>query len=361
MRKVMSTMPVKLLLNLLLVTISSSFALAKGPDYRNYDVQSPEPAWIDDTYFPTNPQSFPDVALTEPCKQRLPHPAHSCVYSPDFDLALEQEYWKHISLQEPVAMENWLKKKDLYVWNSKTPNAGRFEILSIFGNLMIYSAQPKIYNLLKSPFVAKSYQSADRALNLLPRSPNAQAFYWALRNFTDFALGLIEPGLSAADKMIALSKNYGVHGLAGPVGAAAHLMGSNDPKIVLSGIQLFDRCLRDQICNHETSIAPFQILGTRIAQAEAYAFLNDIKKMDESFDEARKLARKRHWPLATRLPEIRLDLIRKGGLMDQWKVQKQVAGGLRFPLGAAHRIEACSMCHIGNTVPLNYQIANENH
>ena len=77
--------------------------------------------------------------------------------------------------------------------------------------------------------------------------------------------------------------------------------------------------------------------------------------MDASFAEARRLSVERHWPMANRIDVYQTDLTKKGGLIEAWKTQSG-PGGLRFPLGAAHRIEACAMCHIGNTVPIHYQI-----
>ena len=337
---------------------SSQNAYAAGPDYRAFPVQAPAQIAVDESYEPTSPISFPVVSLSQACASQGLFPNTLCRPSADFDRALEQEYWRHIALQDSKSMRVWLEKKDHYVWNSRTPNAGRFALLSIFGNLHVYSQTPRIFNVFESPFVLAAYQSADHARSLLPRSPNTQAFYWALRNFTDFALGRNASGLLASQKMIALGTTYGEQGLAGPIGAIAHLMGSKDKTIVRQGIEFFDKCFAGGFCTRETSIAPYHVIGTRITQAEAYAYLGEFTKMDATFSDVEKLARTRKWPLAARIPEIRNDLMKPGGLVENWRDQKGLSG-LRSPLGAAHRVEACSWSHIGNTVPVSYQMEPE--
>lgn len=337
----------------------STLALSQTPDYRKFEIQAPEKQFVDASYITTNPLKTPIVTLPMQCLSRFIVPNALCKSDAGTDLALEKEYWRYIATEDTIGMQKWLHKKAVYLWNSKSPNAGRFEMLSIFGNLQVYSKNPEIFNLLSSPSVLSAFSSSINANKILPRSPNAQAFQWALVNFTDFALGLENSALKAAQKMIDLKQIYGDHGLAGPIGAVAHLMGAKNKLIVQQGVDYFNQCFDQGYCKLETSIAPFQVIGTRITQAEAYAYLGDIDAMDRSFQDAQTLANERNWPLKHMISEWRNDVIKTGGLRDQWKSAEKKLGGIRQPLGVAHRITACAMCHIGNSVPDYYHIETE--
>ena len=236
---------------------TNNFANAAGPDYRSLDIQAPLDVTVSSEYVPTLPESFPIVTLPENCQSKFSRSNKTCVYAPEFDLALEQEYWRHVALQDTENMARWVRKKELYIARSQSPNEGRFAMLGIFAHLQIYSKDTKIFDLPNSPRVIKAFQSASKAKELLPRSPNTQAFYWAMRNFRDFALGLNNSGLRAAQHMMDLELTYGERGLAGPVGAVAHLMGSKDKSIVKQGIEEYDSCYDTGICNRDTVVAPY--------------------------------------------------------------------------------------------------------
>ena len=337
----------------------SALALSQTPDYRKFEIQAPEKQFVDASYITTNPLKTPIVTLPMQCLSRFIVPNALCKSDAGTDLALEKEYWRYIATEDTIGMQKWLHKKDVYLWNSKSPNAGRFEMLSIFGNLQVYSKKPQIFNIFESPLVLSAFSSSINANKILPRSPNAQAFQWALLNFSDFALGFEKSGLRAAQKMIALKEEYGAHGLAGPIGAVAHMMGAKNKEIVRQGIDYFNSCFDEGYCKLETSIAPFQVIGTRITQAEAYAYLGDLNSMERTFETVQGLAIERNWPLKHMIPEWRNHLIQKGGLIEQWQKAENIPGGIRSPLGAAHRITACAMCHIGNSVPDYYHIETE--
>ena len=251
------------------------------------------------------------------------------------------------------AMKAWLDKTSRYPSLSQTRNSGRLAMLKIFAYLHIYADSPLIVDPIKSPHVLAAFAAALDARAQMPRSPNAQAFYWAMENFTLFTVGAKKRGVEAAEQMIALGEIYGEWGAAGPIGAVAHLMGANDPELVTWGINYYDQCFEDGVCQRATSIAPFQYIGTLITQAEAYAFLGDERSMHRILDEVSHLGVEQGWPFIDHVEDIRHELTKSGGLMELWRSGLSV-GALRAPRGVSHKREACAYCHAGNFVPRHY-------
>lgn len=327
-----------------------------GEDYRNWKVQAPKKVWVEAPYTVRTLQPLMDIEIPLGCYFPALIPNLLCRGNKDMEWSLEKEYWSIIAHEDSDQMARWLIKIESYLsHNRMSPNYGRLRILTIFGNLHVYSKKPNIFNILESPYVVAAFLSAKDSVARLPRSPNAWAFFWAIKNFTEFSLGLQSQGLESAQKMIDLGTEYGRDGVAGPVGAVAHLMGSANPETVRKGIENYDACFTAGICDAQTSIAPFQIVGTLITQAEGLAFLGEFEDMDRKLLQARLLAEEQHWPFLNRLDQIEEELKSPGGLIDQWQ-GRAAASGIRTPLGAGHRTSACAYCHVGNLVPEHYYI-----
>ena len=323
-------------------------------DYLQKPIQAPEPVVIDENYQFEYPPHDVLADLPDFCLRYIPW-QQPCKPSREWDRKLEQEYWKHLINMDSEGMKQWIRRMQAYTRLSGSPNRFRLQMLSIFGHLHVYSQNNRIIDPFKTGWVLGAFDQIRLAKEGMPRSPNLFAFDYAMQNFTQFALGLTRLGVRSAHKMIELGEIYGDYGLAGPVGAVAHLMGARDKDVVRRGIEIYDDCHDSGLCARETSIAPFQRIGTWITQAEAYAYLGEFEKMDEVFDKTTRLAEQRQWPFRDRIPEIREELIRPGGLVDQWKNQRGT-GSIRFPLGVAHKRDACAFCHVGNSVPEWYHL-----
>ena len=334
-------------------------ANAKIADYRETKLQSPKKVWIDANFYARKVKKKYSLNVPSTCLRKNKLPKKVCQGNHSYDRRLEQYYWHIIETRDSIAMASWLKIVSSYLFNTpKNPNRGRLKMLSIFGNLHAYSLKPKVFNIMKSPHIMGAYAAGRETIRLLPRSPNAQVFPLAVNNFTQFALGLKSRGLDSANKMLEFESMYQDEGLAGPVGAVAHLMGHADKKVVAYGIKSYDACYQRGLCAKQTSIAPFQVIGSLITQAEALGYLGDIKAMHQKLDEVESLAQTRKWPFIGEIPEIRKDLIMPGGLLDQWQDRNQ-KNGIRVPLGAGHRTTACSYCHVGNHIPKWYHIPHQ--
>ncbi|MCG8420703.1 MAG: hypothetical protein MJE77_22515 [Proteobacteria bacterium] len=335
------------------LSVSSARADVDGAGYMDNEIQAPEPVLVDHTYVPAYPPSDAVVDVPANCQKLYLHLLFPCRPDSVMELALEREYWSYIALIDSRGMYDWLHKTRNYARFSDTPNAGRIHMLRIFANLHVYADSPWIIDPFRSPYVLGAMESAKKATDLMPRSPNAWAFFWAIRNFTQFALGQKSAGVRSAEHMMDLEWEYGDWGAAGPIGAVAHLMGADDPAVVRRGIEYYDECFDRGVCRRETSIAPFQYLGTLVTQAEAYGFLGEYEKMHDLFDRVGEIAAERNWPFADQVEDLRYDMVRPGGFIEEWQ-RGRSTGIIRSPRGAAHQREACAFCHAGNYVPEHY-------
>ena len=319
------------------------------------DIQAPTPILVDESYVPQYPPTQQKVEIPLNCLNGIFHRLNPCQENRSLEYKLEKEYWKHIALVDSKGMNQWLEKTYWYLRYSGSSMAGRFHMLRIFGHLHVYSSRDKVLDVSRSPHVLKAMNESNLATQKMPNSPNAWAFYWAIRNFTQFALGLQDEGLKSAAEMVFLEDDYAEWGAAGPIGAVAHLMGAYDKEVVRKGITFYDDCRTRPTCQRETSIAPFQYIGTLVTQAEAYGYLGELDKMEETFQKIKEEAKKRNWPFVNQIDHYKQDLVKPGGLIEKWSREgRNKFGSLRVPLGVAHQRLACAFCHAGNTVPEHY-------
>lgn len=322
-------------------------------NYLDRNIQAPEQWVIDDSYQPNFPVTAQKVDLPKGCFGDAN--LETCKANRSFDIALEREYWAYVVNQDTLGMHNWLDRMAVYTEFSPSPNRHRLRMLGIFGYLFVYSANGDLINWEKKNLIQSAFDMAGLARRGMPRAPNPYIFSLAMHNFTQFAVGSKWHGIHTADRMFEQGRRYGIKGLAGPVGAVAHLMGTRDKALVRKGIAKYEQCVLEGPCDQRTSVAPFHYLGTWITMAEAYAYLGEFAKMNEMFERTQAEADRLNWPFKNRIQEIKTDLRKKDGLLDEWKNQKGLTT-LRYPPGASHRNIACAFCHAGNRIPEWYHL-----
>ena len=335
---------------LLAALFTMSIAHAQ-PEYLEDDIQAPQPTLLNDSAQPQMPTTMPVAAVPPACLGGLGAIGKDCQADNYLEWQLEKQYWYLIGSVDTDGMKAWLRKTNSYVDRSNTPQRGRLEMLQVFGNLFTY-AGGNMFNPLRSPLVGRALEASNKSTEAIPRSPNAWAFYYAIRNFIQFALGWTEQGMESIASMMMLQDRYGSWGLAGPLGAVVHLMGAHDPELVRLGIKFYQDCLQTD-CEKRTSIAPYQKLGALMTQAEAHAYLGDLDAMETDLQTAEKIATAQNWPYKDEIPKVRTILTAENGLIEAWKQGKRL-GAFRWPLGPAHQPIACAYCHAGADVPKHY-------